>query len=316
MIRDSTLPSPQCVFKTAGTPLVSVVLVNWNRCEDILANISALRRQHFTDFEVIVVDNGSTDDSVRQLERIPDISLVILDDNLGPAKGRNEGLAIARGTYVCFLDSDAFLGRKGLRDLVHLMDAEPTVGVVGCRVMNFYSRKVDQWIYPLDYNAHGREQFETYSFSAAGAFARTKLLNSVGGFWDRLFIYNEEVELSIKIFRAGYRVIYTPRISVYHKVSPAGRTPSASYFYLQSRNWIWIFYRHYPWGWRLRKLLQYICVYLLKGVSNHAVGSVFRGLISGLRETSIVLEFPSKMTTGEVKQLEALNRRRRLRLGR
>ena len=301
---------------SSSSPRVSVILVNWNRREDILANIAALRRQHFREFEVIVVDNGSTDGSVERLEREPDIRLIKLEENRGPSAARNLGVAEARGQYAFFLDSDAFLSRRGLDRLVRLMDEESDVGLVGCRVLNYFTREIDQWIYSQPYLSHGRRRFATYSFSAAGAMVRTALFREVGGFWEQLFIYNEEVELSIKIHQAGSRVLYCPRVTVFHRVAPEGRAGLGKYFYYQIRNWIWIFYRHYPASWRYRKVAQYCGVYLVKGLANRSFWQVLRGITSGLSQRRIVADYPDKLKPDQVSALEGLNRRRRVRLGR
>lgn len=300
----------------SAPPRVSVVLVNWNRREDILDNVAALRRQHYRDFEIIVVDNGSTDGSVERLRLEPDIRLVEMGENRGPSAARNVGVERAKGEYTFFLDSDAVLSRRGLTRLVHLMDRETDIGLAGCRVLNYFTREIDQWIYSQPYASHARKRFETYSFSAAGAIVRTKLFREVGGFWEQLFIYNEEVELSIKIHQAGYRVIYCPQVTVFHRVAPEGRTASGKYFYYQCRNWIWIFYRHYPLWWRWRKVLQYCGVYLVKGLANRALGHVLRGIAAGLSSREILADYPRKLDAAQVLALERLNRRRHIRMGR
>lgn len=319
----NSLSSSQYLLETvkkvdslAPVPRVSVVLVNWNRREDICANLSALQRQHYRDFEVIVVDNGSTDGSIDRLEQEPDIRLIKLGVNRGPSAARNVGVADAQGEYCLFLDSDAILSRRGLARLVRIMDQEQDLGLIGCRVLNYFTREIDQWIYSQPYESHGRRRFDTYSFSAAGAMVRTDLFRRVGGFWEQLFIYNEEVELSIKIHQAGYRVIYCPSVSVFHRAAPEGRNASSTYFYYQCRNWIWIFYRHYPGWWRWRKVTQYCGVYLVKGLANRAFWQVLRGIVSGLSRRQILSDYPVKLGTDQVHALERLNRRRKLRMGR
>ena len=151
----------------------------------------------------------------------------------------------ASGKYIFFLDSDAVLSRSALGRLVRRMESDPSVGIAGCRIINGYTRKLDQWFYQYSASTHERVEFDTYSFSAAGAMIRAEAMRDAGPFWDDLFIYNEEVDLSIRVLRAGYRIIYCPGARVYHTCSSKGRSGAATYWSLQIRNWIWIFYRYY-----------------------------------------------------------------------
>ncbi len=225
---------------------VSVIIVNWNRLDDVLRNLHYLRQQKGIRTEVVVVDNGSTDGSAERLSQLGWIRLIPLATNVGPAAARNHGIGIARGKYVAFLDSDAIMSKSGLAKLVSRMESDPTIGIIGCRIVNSQTRKTEPWIHAQPASSHEFREFDTYSFSAAGAIARTQALRAAGLFWDELFIYNEEVDLSIRVLRAGYRILYSPLVRVYHRVSKDGRMTTGAYWRLQIRNWIWIFYRHYP----------------------------------------------------------------------
>ena len=225
---------------------VSIVIVNWNRLDDVLTNLHYLMQQKGPRTEVVVVDNGSTDGSAERLSQLSGIRLIRLATNVGPALARNHGITSARGKYVVFLDSDAILSKSGLAKLVRRMESDPTIGIIGCRIVNSRTRKTDPWIHALPASTHELREFDTYSFSAAGAIARTGALQAAGLFWDELFIYNEEVDLSIRMLRAGYRILYSPLVRVYHRLSQDGRMATGVYWELQIRNWIWIFYRHYP----------------------------------------------------------------------
>jgi GT2 family glycosyltransferase len=125
---------------------------------------------------------------------------------------------------------------------------------------------VDQWIHSPPASTFDRHEFETYSFSAAGAVVRAQAPNHAGLFWDQLFVYTEEVDLSIRILRTGFRIVYYPDLRVYHCPSQHGRKGEGEYFRLQIRNWIWIFYRHYPLIVRIGKIAVYIAVYIVKSL--------------------------------------------------
>ena len=150
---------------------VSIVIVNWNRLDDILTNLHYLMQQKGPRTEVVVVDNGSTDGSAERLSQHRGIRLIRLATNVGPALARNHGITSARGKYVVFLDSDAILSKSGLAKLVRRMESDPTIGIIGCRIVNSRTRKTDPWIHALPASTHELREFDTYSFSAAGAIA-------------------------------------------------------------------------------------------------------------------------------------------------
>ncbi len=262
--------------------------------------------------EIVVVDNGSTDGSAECLASLASIRLIGLAINLGPAAARNIGLAAARGRYVLFLDSDALLGRRGAERLVRRMKADPSLGIIGCRIVNLGTRQLDQWIYAEPARTHEHVEFETYSFSAAGALARADALRRCGGFWEELFIYNEEVDLSIRVMRSGYRVIYSPDALVFHLGSPLGRIRSGAYWYYQVRNWIWIFYRHYPLAARTRMIAAYSAVYLIRAAIASGLSQCLAGIAAGLKRTDIIGRYGDKLTEPEVVRLRSLKRNKLL----
>jgi hypothetical protein len=300
-------------------PKVSVVIVNWNRLNDVLDNLKYLRGLEYPNLEIIVVDNGSTDGSPERLEREPDVRLVRLSENTGPSRGRNAGFRIARGKYVLLIDSDAYMTRPSLRRLVDRMEADPQIGAAGCKVLNWHTRKIDQWIYAQPYDRYRDKSFDTYAFSAAGVLIRNDVLRSIGGFWERLFIYNEEVDLSIRILRAGYRIIYEPTARVFHRPATTGRANKANYFRLQIRNWIWIYFRHYPAPLAWWKASTYSALYLIKGLTNRQLRACATGIVEGLRNRHAgdaleAADFEEKMTLDQARHIASLNRRLGLRL--
>ena len=297
-------------------PDVSVIIVNWNRLDDTLKGLRYLRFQDDVWYEVVVVDNGSTDGSVDRLRREHGIKFIGLRSNVGPCEARNIGIENARGRFIFFLDSDAILSKRKLARLVERMDRDPTIGILACRIVNGFTRETDQWIYSQPETAFHRHEFDTYSFSAAGAIVRAQALRDAGLFWDRLFIYTEEVDLSIRILRAGFRIVYYPDVRVYHCPSQQGRKSEGDHLRLQIRNWIWIFYRYYPSAFRMAKILLYIIIYIIKGINAGHLGECLLGIREGLSNTEIIERFPDKLTWAEVRQIRALNHRTRINLGR
>ena len=294
---------------------VSIVIVNWNRGEDVVRAVRHLRGLRGLDADIVVVDNGSTDGSRVRLAGLESVRFVGLGSNYGPAKARNVGLRQSRGKYVLFLDSDAMISRSSVARLVERMESDPTVGIAGCRIVDPATRALDQWIYQYPARTHERREFDTYSFSAAGAMVRRRALQEAGLFWEDLFIYNEEVDLSIRVLRAGYRVIYLPCARVYHIASGRGRQAPCSYWRLQVRNRIWICYRYYETVDCYLRILKYAFLYLLKGSSRGQLPACLSGIRSGLAAAGIRRQFPDKLTREEERRITALERHLPLRLG-
>jgi GT2 family glycosyltransferase len=292
---------------------VSVVIVNWNRLDDVLRNLHYLRFQKDVRFEVVVVDSGSTDGSAEFLARLDGIKFVGLNSNAGPCEARNIGIKNSSGRYIVFLDSDAILSKWKLAQMVRRMDRDSTIGILACRIIDSATRKPGQWIYSEPASTHQYCEFDTYSFSACGSIVRPEVLRDAGMFWEELFIYNEEVDLSIRVLRAGYRIVHFPAARVYHRPSTQGRCCKDTYWRFQIRNWIWIFYRHYPLVPRIRKVLTYIGVYSIKSAMNRQLMASVSGMIEGLRKTEIITRYPDKLTAEEVRQIGALNDRKKIR---
>ncbi len=293
-----------------GSPLVSVVIVNWNRLDDVLKTLHYLGCQRGVRYEVVVVDNGSSDGSAERLSQLGSIKVVSLTSNEGPAKARNIGVEHATGKYILFLDSDAVISKVGLAKLVARMESDPTIAVAGCRIINSYTRKLDQWIYQQPAATHEHTEFETFAFSAAGALIRSDAIRAAGPFWDDLFIYNEEIDLSIRVLRAGYRIIYFPEARVFHANSNHGRSGPSLYWYQQIRNWIWIYYRYYDSFSCFKKVSLYIIAYVIKGIYNGHLNACLSGIRDGLARTVIRRQYPDKLTGDEMRRIDALGRRR------
>ncbi len=300
----------------AAAQLVSVILVNWNRLADVRLALDYLAKVHYPSVEVIVVDNGSTDGSVDEFRRRSDIRLLEVGRNVGPCAARNVGIKAARGEFVFFLDSDAVLSKRALGPLVAAMTRDSRLGVIGCRIDHSRLRRVDQWIYPERHERRVHQAFETYAFSAAGALARKSVLELVGGFNERLFIYNEEVDLSYRIIRAGFKVAYDSAARVYHRPSDAGRAPGSDYWRLMIRNWIWIFFQFYPTASAWRRACVYAGIYLVKGAAQGQMRAVGRGILEGIAGRAAAAAGEAKLSEASRAKIDRLNKRRRIKLAR
>ena len=221
--------------------------------------LDALQRQRFTDFETIVVDNGSRDASLALLARdYPQVRVIALPKNLGYAGGCNAGLQNAAGQVLCILNNDTEVEPDWLAELVMALEQHPDAGMATPRVRLFDDRSRlhttgdfvrvngtfdSRGVWQLD---EGQFDHQEYVFGAAGvapAFRRA-MLDDVGLFDADFGSYCEDVDLSWRAQLAGYKCIYAPRAILYHKVSATGGGPTASFYV--ARNTVWVLAKNLP----------------------------------------------------------------------
>ena len=234
-----------------SSPHVAVVVLTWNGADDTLACLDSLRRVQYDNLSVVVVDNGSTDHTVPRVRvGFPDVTVLETGANLGFAAGNNVGIqhALDRAAdYVFLLNNDTEVDPQLVRHLVDAAEADASVGVVGPKVFFFAQRDrlwygggwVQEWAGASGHIALGEldnnsvtDPVETGYVTGCALMARTSVLRQVGVLEPAFFIYWEDVDLSVRIRRAGYRVLYVPKAVVWHKVSRTyGGSADHSFFY-------------------------------------------------------------------------------------
>ena len=214
----------------------TVAICTHNRADDVKEALLSLLRQDFTGaFEVIVVDNRSTDNTkqvtqeVNQMTSIPII--YVYEERLGLSVARNRALREAKGEYVLFLDDDAVASKEWISGIVSLFDSDPRIGCVGGKIIPAWEGAEPTWLLPenrtlytiLDYSDEIVEmQKPAIPFGANVAF-RKSVFQSLKPFREDLgrvgsnLLSSEEAELIDRI-RSRYTVYYTPHAWVRHKI--------------------------------------------------------------------------------------------------
>jgi GT2 family glycosyltransferase len=236
----------------------SIVIPTWNGARFLPTCLDSLRAQAGRDFEIIVVDNGSTDDTAEVLARYPEVRVVALPVNLGFAAGVNAGIAAAAADVVVLLNNDTEADPAWLGALLSGLDAAPGAGMAASKLRLFDQRDrlhntgdcVDLAGWPSNRGAweldDGQWDGDRQVFGpcAAAAAYRRPLLEAVGVFEERFGSYLEDVDLAWRARLAGWDCVYVPDAVVYHHVSATGGGPIASY--LVARNRFWLLARNYP----------------------------------------------------------------------
>lgn len=254
---------PRIIVDMSSSLKVSIVIVTWNSETHLPTCLANLSNQSVQGFEVIVIDNGSADESVYIVEtcqfNVP-IHIEQLPFNQGFAAANNIGAYLAKGEWLVLLNADAYPEPNWLENLLKAVEEHPQ--------FNFFTSRQIQYDSPdlLDgagdayhisglawrcYYNHpvqdsGLESREVFGACAAAAMIRRKDFLKVGGFDETFFSYVEDVDLSFRLRLAGGRCLYVPDAVVHHVGSAStGKTSDFSYYHVQ-RNMVWTFFKNMP----------------------------------------------------------------------
>ena len=275
-------------------PKVSIVILNWNGRHYLEKFLPSVLATTYPNFEVIVADNGSTDDSVSfLLNQFPTVRLILFKKNHGFAKGYNLALKQVHTPYYVLLNSDVEVEKNWLQPMVDLLESTPTIAacqpkLLSCndRDMFEYAGAAGGWLDKFGYPfARGRVfdicepdegQYETVEpiFWASGAamFVRSKVFHDMRGFDDYFFAHQEEIDLCWRMQLSGYHIYSCPLAVVYHVGGGTLPKGNSMKTYLNFRNNMIMMYKNMPWRekwWKIpyRQLLNAV--------------SAWKGLFSG-----------------------------------
>lgn len=236
-------------------PKVSIIIVNYNT-KDILKCIKSIKDNNFPQdrVEIIVVDNKSSDNSLKQIRRKhPGATIVELDKNYGYGIGCNRGAHVAHGEYLGFLTPDNTVSKTWLSALVDGIENNKSIGTVTSKVMYYDNRnKINSLgcflsIYGICGSVNSMKHLQSNTFnvfapSGASFIIAKKTFDKIGGFDENLFLYAEDVDIGWRILNLGLKNILSPSSVTYHKseLSTASKKPHF-YFYNTRNNFLIIF---------------------------------------------------------------------------
>jgi GT2 family glycosyltransferase len=273
-------------------PLISVVIITWNRKAEVLETVRSVYDQSYKNFEVIVVDNGSTDDTASALRtQYPAVNLLQLDQNEG-VTARNLGIKVARGDVVFCLDSDASLDCSTLRNIIFRFEKSEEIGVINSKIVNASTQQPDQnagWAYGEKQRAKIDQEFFCHNFSEGGCAIRKSVFTQTGLFWDKLFFGREGEEFSLRVLDAGFKILYYPQAVIYHRVSPDLRPFDPLRQYYDLRNSLYIYLVRYPWWLLLWFAPMKIATAILRGLHHGRIKWVSSAILDAIKETPKLL---------------------------
>lgn len=282
-------------------PLTSVIIPNWNGAKHLPTCLDSLRRQTYPRFEVIVVDNASTDNSVQLVkERYPEVKLIKLPINKVFAGAVNEGIKLAKGEIIALLNNDTEAAPQWLAELYRALEGHPEAGMAATKILLFDQRDVfhsagdfyglngvpgNRGVWLRDEGQFDRMEMVFAACGGAAAYRRI-MLNEIGPLDEDFVAYCEDVDLAWRAQLAGWRCIYAPKAIVYHHLSATGGGRIASYYC--GRNFIYVIAKDYPTSlfkkyWRRIVAAQLrIAWEALRAWRGEAARARLRGQLAGL----------------------------------
>jgi GT2 family glycosyltransferase/SAM-dependent methyltransferase len=284
-----------------SSPSITVIVVNWNRRELLRSCLVSLTKQTNAQFQLIVVDNGSTDGSADMVStEFPLAKLIRNSENLGFCRANNQAIRLASGERIALLNNDAEAGPEFLHELEMAMKGDSGIGMAAAKIVLFAdpSRidKAGHLIWPDGQNrGRGTGALDTGQFDVqeevlwpdgcAAMYSRS-MLEQIGGFDEDFFAYGDDAELGLRARIAGWRCIYNPRAIVRHHHSSTLGAGSARRLALIERNRVLLAAKLFPWS-LLRLNLFYYLQRLAAGAAAAAAGegeaSSFPGVAGKLR---------------------------------
>jgi GT2 family glycosyltransferase len=219
-------------------PLVTVLITTRNRPEELRRTLIELRRQDYSDLELIVIDDGShTEVKTVVREEWPGAVFVREEVSAGSPQRRSEGFARARGKYILEIDDDSHpVESNAIRRAVEVMERMPHIGALAFHVFNGQTVPANLGRPPAKYVS---------SFVGCGVLFRRSAILQTGGFCPFFQSHWEESELGLRFLKEGWSIYFWPEPLIHHRVSPLNRKHPVAWM-RSFRNKLWSQVMHYP----------------------------------------------------------------------
>ena len=238
-----------------------IVIVNWNTSELLIQCLESIFfAESGLTLEAVVVDNGSTDNSVQAISnRFPQVRIIANDRNLGFAMANNQGIRVGEARYYLILNSDTIVRPKSLDMLVHYADEHLEVGMVGPKLLNMDGTLQESWAefptfwseltgkpirkrYPVD---DALIAYNVDTILGACMLVRDEVVKTIGMLDDDYFMYSEEIDWCYRIKVGGWHIHYYPAAEIYHIGGASASMNTIRQLSLLYQNKILFFKKHY-----------------------------------------------------------------------
>jgi GT2 family glycosyltransferase len=288
---------------TDTQPLISVVMVNFNRRDDLREAILSVRSQDYERFEIIVVDNASSDDSVAMLRsEFPEVRLIRLDRNIG-MEGYSVGFANALGELLFQMDNDSLMPDPHVLSQVAeaFRVGDERLAILATRVEEL--RASGETIETLRRKSTETGYRPTTGYHAGGVAFKKSLMDQVGYYNESVFLYGAELFVQMQALAAGFSLCYAPAIFMIHKGSGVARSAAGVYYELRNRYW---FMRHFGTRWQqVRYLPQMLLHDTIYSLHRGGLKEAFRAIRDGFGQLpASLIEPQSRNSIAYIKAID------------
>lgn len=298
---------------SSASPLVSVIILYYKRCETIQETLDSVQRQDYPNREIILIDNHS-EDALKELIRTkyPECRLFELPKNVGVCAGRNVGIRNAEGQFLVFLEDDvSFSSPFELSKMMTVWEAHPEVQVLALQVCDPDTGRLRlrEWCHPHYWKEFSESEFETWWFGEGASAFRRIVFDLCGPYYEPLFYGAEGDDLVIRLINQGFRILHAPQVCVGHRASDTGRSLERQYYYF-TRNYFWIAYKDFRLVDSLRYLLPKLMMMSYFTICTRAYGPFLRGVWDGIRGLKAVRKDRTPASPATIQYLRELGKRR------
>lgn len=296
-----------------GSPLVSIVIVNWNGAGDTIECVDSILKITYPNFQIIVIDNGSDDRDVKRLtQSLQDhVNIVLLRRNLGFAIANNVGIRISiqhGAEFVLLLNNDTTVDPRFLSEMVSAAQSDPSIGIVGCKVilyddkerlwyaggkLNMYLRHKTEGLFKLDLGQFDFDK-ETDYVTGACMLVRTEVFKRIGLLPREYFLGWEDIDFCVAARKNGFNCLYVARSRIWHKSSSSYKRHNLGYLqvFLGFRNRVMMRHKYLS----VPKFLLFLIIQFVIIIPVHAVyyltiyrdsgriNHMLRGIANGLKD--------------------------------
>lgn len=282
---------------------VAIVVLNWNGYEDTIACLGSLAEQTYSDCKIVVIDNGSVDESVGVLQdyvtKHPGVELILNKKNLGFAGGVNTGIKWAQNNkfdFVALFNNDALADKDWLKYLIKAFDKED-IGIATGLLLHEDGKTIDssgdwysKWGLPFPRNRNENVVFapdDGLVFGASGGATLYKIavFKDVGHFDEDFFAYYEDVDISFRAQLAGWKIAYVSSAIAYHKQGATSNKLPGFTVYQTFKNLPWLYIKNVPSKLLLSISVRFFIAYgliFLNAITHGNAAPALKGLFKSL----------------------------------
>lgn len=241
-------------------PKVSIIILNYNGAELTSNCLDSIYKQDYKNFEIIIVDNGSTESTDKITKNFPGIKLIKSKVNLGYAEGNNLGFKRSKGELILFLNNDTIVSKNFLKILVNKITSNYLIAAVQPKILCYPKTEIidsvgsdllnSGFLYHFGHNKKESQKYnkekEIFSMKGACMLFKKDILETVGVFDKSYFAYFEETDLCNRVWLAGYRILYVPQAKIYHLGGGTARNiPNTFIQYHSYKNRIYTYFKNF-----------------------------------------------------------------------